>query len=119
VRGTWIVKDFSGATVGDTTGRGAWQLVKHAYGLSGQQAAEKLAKISGVSLQLTQHTEGGNYLSKNGLFACKTIHLRSFVYLSGYKKESHTFWVWLNLHITIRIEPNSFLCVQTLKMNRF
>ncbi len=75
VRGTWIVKDFSGATIGDTTGRGAWQLVKHAYGLSGQQAAEKLAKVSGVSLQLTQHTEGGYYQRDNDLIQPQAVKI--------------------------------------------
>lgn len=57
VRGTWIVIDFSGQTIGDSTGRGAKNLVKHAYGLKGKEAAEKLSQLTGEKLQ---YTEGGS-----------------------------------------------------------
>jgi Type III restriction enzyme, res subunit len=52
VNGTWLVKDFSTATIGDDKARSAKNLLFHLYNLrSNQEAAEKLALLTGVNVE--------------------------------------------------------------------
>jgi Type III restriction enzyme, res subunit len=52
VNGTWLVKDFSIATLGDDKARTAKSLLFHLYNLrSTKEAAEKLAALTGVKVE--------------------------------------------------------------------
>ena len=52
--GNFFIKDFSGATIGSDATTNAFGLVKLAYNLTGKDAAEKLSKFTGKSLEYVE-----------------------------------------------------------------